>query len=278
MAYSNIPIGTSNPGCIVILVDQSWSMSEPFGDGTKAERAALAVNSVLEELVLASRTGEEIRERCHVSVIGYGEKVNCIVDGMISEIPSSLIEVKDMKKMVCDGAGGLVEVDVKKPIWLEQRASGGTPMHDAFQRAAGIVETWISDRPDVFPPIVFNITDGDATRPDLTADSARKIMNCHTTDGDVLLFNLHIANSGNMVAPFPRNTTQFASEPLAEFLFDISSVLPQPLFKSAEDIGLSPEQGARCFGYNADEATMIQLLQFGTLDVTQIRALPMPSD
>ena len=34
--YSEVPIGTSNPGCIIILVDQSWSMSEPFGDGTKA--------------------------------------------------------------------------------------------------------------------------------------------------------------------------------------------------------------------------------------------------
>ena len=36
MAYSNVPIGTSNPGCIVILVDQSWSMSEDWGIRTKA--------------------------------------------------------------------------------------------------------------------------------------------------------------------------------------------------------------------------------------------------
>lgn len=278
MAYSNVPIGTSNPGCIVILVDQSWSMSEPFGDDrTKAEEAALAVNRVLEELVLASRRGEEIRDRCHVTVITYGETVNSVVDGMVSQIPSSLIEVKDMKKMVNDGAGGLVEVDYKMPIWLEQQASGNTPMHEAFQRAANIVNKWISDRPDVFPPIIINITDGAATRPDLTADSAREIMNCNSTDGNALVCNIHIANSGNMVV-LPHNTTQFAGEPLAEFIFDISSIMPHPLRIAAKNIGLLSEQGARYFAYNLDAGKMIQLLQFGTLDVTQIRALPTPSD
>ena len=110
MAYSNVPIGTSNPGCIVILVDQSWSMSGDYGTGTKAEVAALAVNRILEELVLAGRAGDTIRDRCHVSVIGYGERVECVVDDMISEVASSLIEVKKVKRSIPDGAGGIVEV------------------------------------------------------------------------------------------------------------------------------------------------------------------------
>ena len=88
MAYSNVPIGISNPGCFVILVDQSWSMTENWQDGTKAEIAALAVNRLLEELVLGSRAGDDIKPRCHVSVIGYGERVECVVDGMISEVAS----------------------------------------------------------------------------------------------------------------------------------------------------------------------------------------------
>ncbi len=277
MAYNNVPIGTSNPGCIVILVDQSWSMSEPYGDGTKAERASLAVNHVLEELVLACRRGDDIRERCHVTVIGYGEKVNCIIDGIISEIPSYLLEVKDTKKKISDGAGGLVEVNIKMPIWLEPLANGNTPMHEAFQRASEFVDEWITDRPDVFPPIVINITDGAATHPDLTADFARKIMNISSSDGNALVFNLHIANSGNKVI-LPHNNSQFTGEPLAEYLFHISSPLPSPLYIAADKSGLPIEQGARCFGYNIDESQMIQLLQFGSLDVTQIRVLPNPTE
>ena len=117
--YSNVPIGTSNPGCIIILIDQSWSMSEPFGDGTKAEQATQAVNSVIENIVLACRSGDTIRERCHISVIGYGKHVNCVVDGMISEIVSATIDIKKVKKLIPDGAGGVIEIESEVPIWLE---------------------------------------------------------------------------------------------------------------------------------------------------------------
>ena len=276
--YSQIPIGTSNPGCIVILIDQSWSMSESFSDGgTKAERATQSVNRVIEEIVLACRSGETIRDRCQVSVIGYGERVHCVVDGMVSEIVSALIEVKKVKKIIPDGAGGVIETDVDMPIWLKPEASNGTPMHTAFEHAAEIVENWISDRPDSFPPIVINVTDAEAAEPNLTADNARRIMNLQTTDGAALVFNLHIANNKNTIV-LPNDKTEFAGDLFAEFLFDISSPLPQSLVALAKETGFSPEPGARCFGYNADEPLMVQLLQFGSLGVTQVRALPPPTD
>ena len=277
--YSNVPIGTSNPGCIVILIDQSWSMDESFSDGgTKAERATQAVNSVIESIVLVCRSGEIIRDRCHVSVIGYGERVDCLLDGMITEVAEALIEVKRVKKRVPNEDGDLVETDVQAPIWLEPKASNGTPMHEAFQHAAEIVENWISHRPDSFPPIVINITDAMASDMVLTTDSARKVMNLKTSDGAVLVFNLHIANNQNRIV-LPNDKTQLAGDSFAEFLFDISSPLPETLAGSAQRAGLAPEPGARCFAYNANETLMIQLLEFGSLGLTQFRrALPPPRD
>ena len=263
MAYSNVPIGTSNPGCIVILVDQSWSMIEDYGTGTKAEVAALAVNHILEELVLACQAGDKIRDRCHVSVIGYGERVECVVDGMISEFAASPIEVKKLKKSIPDGAGGIVEVEVQMPIWVQPQANNGTPMREAFERAADIVQRWCTDKPDAFPPIVINITDGAASQPDLTANAAKKVMNLHTTDGNVLVFNIHIANNRHEVI-FPHSTTQLMGDNFAEFLFDISSVLPKSLGLAAKAHGLPSEPNTRCFAYNAGEATMIRILQFGS--------------
>ena len=278
MAYSNVPIGTSNPGCIVILVDQSWSMNEDWGTGTKAEIAALAVNRVLGELVIAGRAGEVIRDRCHVTVIGYGERVEPIVGGMISEVASSLIEVKKVKKSVEDGAGGLVEVEVEMPIWVQPEANNNTPMHEAFERAAEIIQRWCDDKPDGFPPIVINITDGAATQPDLTADAARKVMNLHTTDGNVLIFNIHIANSTDRVT-FPHSTTQLFCDNFAEFLFSLSSVLPEPLREEAKTVGLPTEPDARCFVYNADPITMIKILNFGSLQIILRKSdLPSPLD
>ena len=269
MAYSNVPIGASNPICIVILADQSWSMGEDYGTGTKAEVAALAVNHILEELVLACLAGDKIRDRCHVSVIGYGERVECVVDGRISEFAASPIEVKKLKKSIPDGAGGIVEVEVEMPIWVQPTANNGTPMHEAFERAADIVQRWCNDKPDCFPPIVINITDGAATKPDLTGDAARKIMNLHTTDGNVLIFNIHIANNRHEVI-FPHSMTQLVGDNLAEFLFDISSVLPEPLCEAAKEHGLPAEPDTRCFAYNAGEAAMIRILNFGSTAAGQL--------
>ena len=268
MAYSNVPIGTSNPGCIVILVDQSWSMGEEWGIGTKAEGAALAVNRVIEELVMAGRAGETIKDRCHVSVIGYGEQVECIVDGMISEVAKSLIEVQKVKKSIPDGAGGLVEVEVELPIWLQPEADNGTPMHEAFERAAEIIQQWCDDKPDGFPPIVINITDGAANNPDLTGDAVREVMNLHTTDGNVLVTNIHITNNKNKnMVIFPSSTAQFMDDSLAEFLFSLSSVLPEPLRETAQAADLPAGPDARCFANNTDQTMMIKILQFGTLGI-----------
>ena len=277
--YSNVPIGTSNPGCIVILVDQSASMDEDWGDlKTKSFGAALAVNRILEELVTAGRAGEVIRDRCYVSVIGYGQQVKCVVGGMISDIASSLIEFKKVKKSIPDGAGGIVEVDVEMPIWLRPEANNGTPMHEAFELAAKMVQDWCDDKPDGFPPIVINITDGAANYPDLTADAARKVMAFHTADGNVLIFNIHIANDKREII-FPSGAAQLAGDNLADFLFNLSSVLPEPLREAAKAVGIPAEPEARCFAYNAAEATMIRILNFGSLGVTLGRpALPPPLD
>lgn len=267
MTYSNVPIGTSNPTCFVVLVDQSYSMGEDWGSGaTKAEGASRAVNRVIEELVLACRAGEKIRDRCHISVIGYGEEVNCVVDGMTSDITKSLIEVKKTKKLIPDGAGGVIEVEVEMPIWLEPQAENGTPMHEAFERAAEIVQRWCADWPNGFPPSVINITDGAANSPAMTETAARKVMNFGTTDGKVLVYNLHIADSKGEVI-LPHDISHFAGDTLAEFLFNISSELPEPLRQEAIKLDFRVAPGARCFAYSADEGWMIRLLNFGSLQV-----------
>ena len=264
MAYSNVPIGTPNPGCFVILVDQSYSMSGQWQTGTKTEVAALIVSRLIYELGLACDTGQEIKDRCHVSVIGYGAEVECLIDGMISDVYNSPIAMRKVTRLLPDGAGGTVEVEADAPIWLQPMADNGTPMHTAFEYAAEVAGNWCSEHPNNFPPVVFNITDGAATEPDLTIAAAQKVMNIQTEDGNVLVFNVHIADSGSEVT-FPHNTAPFADDIFAKFLFGISSVLPEPLRREAETHGFDPQHGARCLGYNAHEATLINMLQFGTL-------------
>jgi hypothetical protein len=276
MAYSNVPIGTSNPSCFVILVDQSWSMSEEWqSQTTKAEAATRAVNRLIEELVLKCQSGDTIKDRCHVSVIGYGESIECILDNMISEVASALIEVKKVNKLIPDGAGGVIEVEAEMPIWLEPRADNGTPMAEAFERAGQIVQRWCREWPDGFPPSVVNITDGAARFPDIAATEARKIMNLGTTDGNALVYNLHIANSRQGIV-LPNNTSQFAGDSYAEYLFSISSEMPNSLLEEAKAQDIPAEPNARCFTYNVDQAWMIKLLHFGTLGTLNVLGSGQP--
>ena len=273
MAYSNLPIGTANPGCIVILVDQSDSMGAHFQNGTKAARASLAVNQIIHELVLASRSGKKIRDRCHICVIGYQGVFNGppiiepVVDGMISEV-NGLAETKRIKEFMIDNTGRHIEVELEMPIWLTPQAKGWTPMHSAFESAAKVVKQWIVTWPKGFPPVVINITDGAPNFPEKTQKCAEQLMALHTTDGNVLLFNVHISSDNHSEIILPHSRDQVAGDRTAELLFDISSLLPETFFEAAKnDYGLAPQVGARCLVYHAAETLMVKLLEFGSLGV-----------
>ena len=112
--YSKL-IGTNNPGLFIILVDQSDSMSDKYADTDKASFAALAVNRTIYEILASCMAGEKPKDRCHISVIGYGKATEMILGGMPSEIKNPLHGHETYKKKVSDGAGGLVEVEFLAP-------------------------------------------------------------------------------------------------------------------------------------------------------------------
>ena len=257
--YCNLPLETWNPGCFVILVDQSESMNEPWKTSTKAEGAALIVSRLIYEIGLVCEASNEIKNRCHFSVISYGEQVECLIDGMISDVFHSPIAIRKVTRLLPDPAGGTVEIETDVPLWVHPKASSNAQMHTAFERAAEIVQQWCIQWPNGFPPIVVNITGGVLTSPELTREAVRKVMNFHTTDGNVLVFNNHIATCGTEVV-FPHDTTQFRGDSSADFLFRASSILPPSLFPRFQLYGFSPQRGTRCFACNATEIGMLGAL------------------
>ena len=154
MAYTE-KMSSSNPGCIIIMLDQSGSMQDSYGNNGEAKKdlASLAVNRVINEIVEASSDGEAIKDRCFIGVIGYGTKtpgVDLILGDMISTIAENPIRTEQIKKKISDGAGGLVEIDEDFPIWVEAVAEWGTPMDYAFQKATQLAEDWCASHPDFF--------------------------------------------------------------------------------------------------------------------------------
>lgn len=256
-------LSSANPGFILIMIDQSTSMEDPYGNSNKAETAAVAVNKVIEEIILSCSAGSAIKDRCYVAVVGYGVNVNILFLEKASELAKN-DKTTTVKKKISDGAGGLVEVDEIQRIFVTPTATGGTPMAEAFKQAYKGIEKFIANHPNSFPPIVINITDGEPNNMNSAATEAKKLAQLKTSDGNVIILNAHISNASAGKIELPGNDSGFSSNRFAKFLFDISSVLPETLAESAKNSGFNVQPGARGFVFNADVETLIKLLNFGS--------------
>ncbi len=273
MAYS-AEISRGNPSCFVFLIDQSGSMSDPFGAGDgnqkKADGVSDGINRMLQNLVIKCAKEEGIRDYFHVGVIGYGAQVGPAFSGTlagrqmvpISEVGNSPARVDQRTKKVPDGAGGLVDQMIRFPIWFEPVANAGTPMGQALGQAKSMVDAWLLQHPGCFPPIVINITDGEATDGDPTnaADEIRKLK---SSDGEVLLFNLHVSSQRGAQIEYPSSDAGLPDQ-FAKQLFRMSSSLPEYMMNVAKKEGMNVSEGSRGFVFNADMVAVIKFLDIGT--------------
>ncbi len=109
---------------------------------------------------------------------------------------------------------------------------------------------------------------------DAARSAARRLVNeIATSDGNALLFNVHIIddrNAGEILMPASSASLagmQNETRGFAEFLYDISSVLPDSLLSDAAKAGLSPQPGSRGFIFNASPTTLFKMMKFGTTTI-----------
>jgi hypothetical protein len=256
-------INTNSPGLFIILVDQSISMNNKFGNSKKSTVATNAVNRVIYELRVASRDGSEIRNRLYVGVIGYGKTVDGLLGGPISDLKH--IEVEEITTTARDNK----EITMPMPIYLKPKAENGTPMDIAFGKAYDAAYSWIKHHQDSFPPIVLNLTDGVPN--DLqhggngkkTHDAAIRLMNLGTDHGKLLLFNAHFGNinDGEVLLP---STKSELNDQYAQYLFDFTSTIPSTLIENAKLSGFNPKSGAKGLVFNASAEFLIKFIDFGS--------------
>ncbi|WP_298349734.1 vWA domain-containing protein [Ferrimicrobium sp.] len=268
-----VEISRANPTCFVFLVDQSGSMQDLIGSGEgqrKCDVVADALNRLLSELCIKCAKEEGVRDYFYVGVIGYGTTVGPVLSGPLanrdlvplSEIASSPARLESRSKKVPDGAGGLVEQDVRFPVWVDPVANGGTPMSAALTRARSIVAAWLVDHPGCFPPVVLNLTDGESTDgdPGAAADGIRQL---ESVDGPTLLFNLHVSSDSSNAISFPDSEAALENQ-YARTLFNLSSTLPSGMRSYTQQQGIPVSDGTRGFVFNADVTSIVQFLDIGT--------------
>jgi hypothetical protein len=246
-------------------------MSEQFGEQTQSKAAFVAdvVNRTLHDLVIRSTRTEEVRNYYYVSVIGYGRSVGPALAGSlvakihvpISEVAENPARIETRTKKTPTREGSLVEQQVRFPVWVDPVFGGWTHMCAGLGCVRDILDEWISERREGFPPTVLHLTDGASTDGDPTS-IATEILSRSTTDGNVLLFNCHVSARNSIKIEYPDNAAGLP-ERHARTLFNISSVLPETFVRAAGQVGLTILPGARGFVFNGDPVSVAQFFEIG---------------
>ncbi len=273
MAKNEKQWSSATPGLLIILLDQSGSMLGQYeGSDSRTAFASRAVNRVIQNIIEKNFDGSAPKNRCFISVIGYNHNVKELCSGWLKDLAEKPLRYENLKQKMPDGAGGIIEVDIKQPVWVEPiTEDGATNMLGAFNLAKQLAEQWIADNAENPAPVIINISDGvpfyDGQDPRIcmqeTTALAKEIMNLSNADGNVLIFNAQIDGKGNGTVVFPTDRSKISQEE-AQFLFDITSEVPDSYKDAAAKNELPVEKGSRGCIFNADGVQLIQLIDFGS--------------
>jgi hypothetical protein len=266
-------VSRNSPTCVLFLIDQSSSMAKPFGGKagrSKADGVAEAVNRFLHNLVLKCTKSDGVRDYFHVGVIGYGEEARPSISGPaadlwllpIGTIANAPKRVEKRTRQVDDGTGQMVEEKYRFPVWFEPVAKGKTPMCQAMKQAREVLADFVAKHPASYPPMVIHLTDGAATDGD-PRKPAEAIRDLATSDGNVMLFNLHLSSRDVPPVVFPADEAGLPDD-FAKLLFRTSSELPPRLRIAAQAEGFTVKAGSRGFVLNSDLVAVVRFLNVGT--------------
>ena len=243
-------ISSANPGLLLILIDQSDTMSEIYGDETKAEFAARTANKLINATIVSCMSGEYVRNRWYVAVIGYGENATVLFLNKLSELAQNT-NIVTTKRKISDGAGGFVEVEENMWVFVTPMSKGKIPMSAAIEEAYIGAKLFVEHYTDSCPPVVVNITDGKSI--DSLFDSAvKKIKTLETTDGNLLLANVLISDSIKETYEFPNSEFSLWGNKLAE----LSSQAPDSYLGEIEYLGYDVKVDSKLFLCNSDNVEL----------------------
>lgn len=275
MAKNDKQWSSATPGLLIILVDKSGSMMLKYKNESDSRTvfATRAINRVINDIIKKNFNGTEPKNRCFISVISYCADVKEECSGYLKDLYKSPKRVETVTKKVSDGAGGLVDKNVKMPIWVEPTDTDTwTDMKGAFLMAKKLVEDWVADKPDNPAPVIINISDGvpyydhknSNDCMEETKTIANEIMQISNSDGNVLIFNAEIGDTSQEIITPNDDSEVKKGEAGAEFLYDISSVIPEGYIDAARKNELPVKPNSRGCVFSADAVTLIKLIDFGS--------------
>lgn len=265
---------------IVIAIDQSCSMSGKMElngrENTKAEAVSMVVGRLIDELLLRSHRDDSYRHYYDIALVGYsGDSVYSLLGDELAFYPITTLAGKEVPRIsytlnnrVYDRSLHAFQEEVSQ--WVKPCAHGATPMYKMICKVTNLVMEWCGreENCDSFPPLVFNVTDGEAS--DADYEKLRYAAHClrstGTNDGKTLFVNIHISsNTEHAPIIFPNIHEVPLSIRHAHLLMDMSSVMPEQLHHyiyKCRNCGVKPPYIA--MSYNSSISELITMLNIGS--------------
>jgi hypothetical protein len=243
-------------------------MTESIGGASVPKAIVLAevVNNALYELILRTvkDPSEGPRHYYDLAVIGYSDDASSALSGVLADRSFVANDELARNPLRIDEQTGPDGRPVRKPVFVEPSSGGWTHMCAALDMCGRMLSEWLGEpsHQDSFPPIIVNISDGEATDGDPTVWSQR-LRSLGTTDGKVLFFNVSLSAEAKQPIFFPGPDASFP-DTYAQQLYLMSSELPPFMADSASRQGIPIVPGARGFVCNADIKALITAIQIGT--------------
>lgn len=280
-------ITCSSPALIIFTVDMSGSMSEKVlyegNSMSKADVVSQIVNISITELIGKCCRGTEHKDYFNLIILGYcGITVTSLLEkyspnGNYYVTPNDLLKsnvlpVTYVGQLFVDGKK--VKVSRSSNEYVKLEAFHTTPMYAALQEAYALAGKWCKEKGSTsVPPIVVNITDGEASdAPDgQLLDIADRIKGITTSRGKATFVNIHISKSiKDKVIIFPSSPDGLKDIRFAELLYDMSSELSEDVSKTMSECTMSRWQNGtklRAVAYNTSPSQLFNVLQIGSLSV-----------
>lgn len=272
-------ITRANPTSFIFAIDHSASMgreTDLLGEKvTLAEAVKRIVNRQLNNLVLRCIKGDETRHYYDIAVLGYGADTYLSWQGNLKDrtfvSPEELQQnpyLRILTRKETKTRKGVTVKEMEEVQWIESRHDGRqTRMDLVLKRAKELAESWIKDHPDSYPPTIIHITDGEfvGTTREAVMREVNEIKSLYTSDGNVLLFNIHVTPSYSDVVKLPVSRNEVDDNEYSTLLYDMSSLLPlrynAEISKVRND---NADDRHVAMAVNADMSLLFQLMDIGT--------------
>jgi hypothetical protein len=245
-------------------------------DISKAEAVSMVIGRLIDELILRSYRDNGYRHYYDIALVGYSDdSVYSLLEDDLKFYPITLLATRNVRRvpylLACNTLNGEVSSFCENvSLWVDPRAQGSTPLFKLINRVTTLVEEWCAkeENRDSFPPLVFNISDGEASDADynMLHSAAQRLKEVGTNDGNTLFLNIHISsNTAQEPITFPTFSEVPTSVRYARLLMDMSSIVPEQFNRYVGECRASyatPPYIA--MSYNASLSELVAMLNIGT--------------